>query len=165
MCNVLVLYVSRTGNTKLMAHAVVKGAQSVQGVEVVSHQIGDPFAVSVLRDANALLLGSPTIYGGIAPEMKSFLQAVQDNSDVLELPGKVGAVFGSYGWDTGFALAGLNSYLTALGITVVANPVSAVDYRGHHGIRIHQDALQRCYALGRRVAQQLGRSHEAGKPT
>ncbi len=60
MCQVLVIYASRTGNTKVMADAVVKGVQSVQRVEVISHQIGDPFAVSVLRDAEALVaLGYP----------------------------------------------------------------------------------------------------------
>ena len=95
MCKVLIIYASRTGNTSLMAEAIVKGAQSVQGVEVISHQIGEPFALLVLRDVNALVLGSSTIYGGPAPEMKSFLQAIQDNSAFLELPGKVGGVFGS----------------------------------------------------------------------
>ena len=159
----VVAYDTMWESTAVMGRAVAEGLSgagtTVRLMPLSSHHRSD--IATELLEAGAFLLGSPTLNNNMFPTVADLLTYVRG----LKPRNLIGAVFGSYGWDAGFAIAGLNSYLTALGIKVVANPVSAVDYRGYHGIQIHQDALQRCYTLGRRVAQQLDHLHEAGEPT
>jgi flavodoxin I len=73
MPKILVLYYSRSGNTEKMAEAVVEGAKSVGNVDVeLSYHVD----VEDLSRFDAVLVGA----------------------NGINLKGKVGAAFGSYGW-------------------------------------------------------------------
>jgi len=95
MPKILVLYYSRTGNTEKMAKALVEGAQRVPGVEV---QLSIDFEVTSedLAAADAILVGTPTYNH----EAARSTQKVFEDAAVkgVNLKGKVGASFGSYGW-------------------------------------------------------------------
>ena len=155
MSKILVIYDSRTGNTESMAKAVFEGASKVKGVEVDLLKVGTAFSISRLGRVDAIILGSPTIYGSVTPEMKIFLENVEAHnaSKKINLSGKVGGAFGSYGWDGGWVTEKLSSDMKALGLRVVAPVVSAVDKSGGFGISIDKDSLQTCRELGKVVAE------------
>jgi NAD(P)H dehydrogenase (quinone) len=90
MPRMLVLYYSRTGNTKKMADAVAEGARAVQGIEVELNYYAAP---ETLRNYDAILIGIPTYHHDMTVDMKSiFEEAAVKN---VNLKGKIGAAFGT----------------------------------------------------------------------
>ena len=93
MPKILVLYYSRSGNTEKMAEAVVEGAKSVGNVDVeLSYHVD----VEDLSRFDAVLVGAPTYNHEIPLDMEKLFEEAAANS--INLKGKVGAAFGSYGW-------------------------------------------------------------------
>jgi flavodoxin I len=90
---ILVLYYSRSGNTEKMALAVVEGAQSIGNVDVELRYYIDP---EDLPKFDALLVGTPTYNHKIPMDMKKLFEEATENH--INLKGKIGAAFGSYGW-------------------------------------------------------------------
>jgi flavorubredoxin len=156
MARVLVVYDSRKGFTEQMAEAVCEGGKAIQGTEVEKLKVGTPFSILKLDEADGIIFGSPTIYGSVTPEMKTFIEAVKEHkkTNKLQLIDKVGGVFGSYGWDGGWVVDKLTIELEYLGIKIVTPPVSVV-----HGIYdkvdLDEDSRQKCLELGRTVAKKL----------
>jgi len=157
MPKIVVIYDSRSGNTEKMAKAVVEGASTIKGVDVELYKVGTRFPVSSLDKADAIIIGSPTIYGNPTPEMKAFLTSVADlkKSGKLLLKNKIGGVFGSYGWDGGWVTDALAEVLKNLTIKVIPPVVSAVDQMGGMGIRISEENISKCRDLGKAVATKL----------
>jgi flavodoxin I len=93
MKKVLVLYYSRTGNTEKMANAIAEGAQSSGDVEV---ELNYHVETESLSAYDAILIGTPTYHHDMPIDFKNLFEdaAVQG----ISLKGKIGAVFGSYGW-------------------------------------------------------------------
>ena len=91
MAKILIVYYSRTGNTKKMAELIADGARDVGG-EVTVKSVQDA-RLDELLAADAIVLGSPTYYGHSSGVMRSFI----DSSVKLhgKLQGKVGAAFAS----------------------------------------------------------------------
>ena len=91
MAKVLIVFYSRSGNTEKMAHFVAEGARK-SGAEVVVKSVKDT-DVDELREADGIILGSPTYYGTMAAEIKRLL----DDSVKFHgaLTGKVGGAFSS----------------------------------------------------------------------
>ena len=91
MARILIVYYSRTGNTKAMAEAVAEGARQ-DGAEVVIKPVQECKAEELL-DADGIIIGSPTYYGLMSAEIKQLL----DDSVKFhgQLAGKVGAAFAS----------------------------------------------------------------------
>lgn len=73
MARILVLYYSRTGNTRRMAEAVAVGAKST-GAEVTLCGV-ENFTLEQLPEYEGIMAGSPTYYGIVAGPMKVFLTA------------------------------------------------------------------------------------------
>jgi flavodoxin I len=93
MPKILVLYYSRSGNTEKMAEAVVEGAKSVGNMEVeLSYHVD----VEDLSRFDAVLVGTPTYNHEIPMDMEKLFEEAAANG--IDLKGKVGAAFGSYGW-------------------------------------------------------------------
>ena len=155
---VLVIYDSQTGSTEKMAQAVVKGVQQVKGVEVELLKVGTPFSISKLAIADALILGSPTRYGNVTSEMRLLLESLTElkESKKLKLSGKIGGVFGSYGWAGGWVVEKLKEDLIQLGIKIVAPAVSLV-HEPYVGSQINEETLTKCVELGKTVAEKLAK--------
>ena len=98
---IMVVYDSRTGNTGKMAEAIAEGAGSVAGVEVEVKKLGEPFPLSALGEADAVLFGSPSHYGNVTDGMRSFMSNLREyvKSGKMSVKGSRAAIFGSYGWD------------------------------------------------------------------
>jgi len=160
MTKIVIIYDSKSGNTEKMAKAVEEGAKTVKGVETELHNAGTRFPISVLDKADAIVLGSPSIYGLPASEMRDFLDAAIElkRAKKLQLDGKIGGVFGSYGWDGGYIVDRLAETLETLGIKLVPPMVSAVDRMGMMGVRIDGESLQKCRELGKAVAEKSAKA-------
>jgi NAD(P)H dehydrogenase (quinone) len=89
MARVLVVYHSRSGHTELMANRIADALRG-EGLEVVCRKVGEA-NVDELLDVDGVVVGSPTYYGAMAAEVKSFLdRSVKHHT---KLDGKVGAAF------------------------------------------------------------------------
>ncbi len=89
MPNVLVVYYSRTGNTKAMAD-LIADAMKEEGLEVECKKVEDTTPDDLLA-ADGIIIGSPTYYGTMAAEIKKLLdESVSHHS---KLDGKIGAAF------------------------------------------------------------------------
>lgn len=89
-------YASVYGYTKALAEAVADGVRGAGvAAEVVDLGVTDAErAASVCWAADAVVLGTPTINGGPAPQAAEVLARM----DGFRAKGKVFAAFGSYGW-------------------------------------------------------------------
>jgi flavodoxin I len=155
MAKVVIVYDSKTGNTELMASAVAEGANSVKGVKTELRKIGVKFPISTLKDADAVVIGSPTLYGNITHEVQELLANLGhlQQSKRIVLKGKKGAAFGSYGWDGGWNTERIEDELKKLGVQLVAPSVSAADQGNVMQMKIHKDDLAKCRELGTAVAK------------
>ena len=89
----LIVYYSQTGNTEKMARAIEEGAKSVVGINVELKYFVRP---EELAEADAIILGMPTYHNDIGIDMKNLLERAF--KEEINLKGKIGAAFGSYGW-------------------------------------------------------------------
>jgi NAD(P)H dehydrogenase (quinone) len=96
---VLVTYHSLSGNTERMAEAVVAGAKSVLGTQVVLKRVGQVTAED-LFSADAVVVGSPVYWSNMSGEVKTFFDNWQFKFGVFpefKMKNKVGAAFATGG--------------------------------------------------------------------
>ena len=146
---VLILFYSRTGNTKQMAELVAAGARDAGG-NVSLKPVGD-VAPEELLDYDAIAVGSPTYYGSMAAEIKKLLDESVKFHGRLE--GKVGAAFSSSanigGGNETTVLDILNALLIH-GMVVQGN--SAGDHYGPISIGAPDERVRKqCRTLGERI--------------
>jgi flavorubredoxin len=143
MPKMLILYYSRTGNTKKMADAVAVGAKMVQGVEVELNYYITPEA---LGNYDAILIGIPTYHHDMTVDMKNlFEEAAVKN---VNLKGKTGAASGSYGW-SGEAPRMIIEITKSKFEMNATEPPLLVKYAPD------QAGLKKCRELERKVAERL----------
>ena len=159
MVKVVIIYDSKTGNTELMAKAIDQGICGIDGMDAELHKIGTKFPISILEKADAIIVGSPTIYGNITEELAFFFTNLGylKSARLIDAEGMKGAAFGSYGWDGVWVTERIEKELEALGVKLVAPSVSAVDQGGVMGMKIHTDDLEKCRQLGRAVAEAVAK--------
>jgi NAD(P)H dehydrogenase (quinone) len=85
MSKIAIVYYSGTGSTALLAEAVARGAGAVPDTEVELHRIvgsqikegrwSDDAVLSKLNEADAIIFGTPTYIGGVAAQLKAFIDA------------------------------------------------------------------------------------------
>ncbi len=150
--SLIIFYMSSYGNTARMAEEVSEGAAEVDGVRVSLYDLEggetEPF-VDLIEEADALLFGSPTINGDAVKPVWDLLSSLA----VVNLQGKIGAAFGSYGW-SGEAvrmienrMKGLKMHIPKEGVRVKLIPT--------------EEELGECRVFGRDIAEVLvGKSAE-----
>ena len=87
--NVLVVYHSVTGHTRLMAEAVAEGALEEPGAEVRMLAVGEARPEDLLW-AGAVVVGGPVRTGNMSPEVAAFLNSMPFDGTMKD---KVGAAF------------------------------------------------------------------------
>lgn len=114
MAKVLVLYYSMYGHIETMAHTVAEGVRSVDGVEADVKRVPEtmpeeafkdaggktdqdaPVAeVSDLTDYDALIVGTPTRFGNMSGQMRTFFDQTGKLWQEGSLAGKLASVFTS----------------------------------------------------------------------
>jgi NAD(P)H dehydrogenase (quinone) len=116
MTKILVLYYSSYGHVEALSEAVAKGASEVSGVEVTrkrvpeimsdeatqaagfkTNQAADIAMPGELENYDGIIFGTPTRFGNMASQMRSFLDQTGGLWMNGKLIGKVGSVFTSTG--------------------------------------------------------------------
>jgi len=160
MGNVLVIYDSRTGNTKKMAELVAEGAKRIEGTQVKLKFVEDATKEDVLW-CHGMAVGTPTNMGIVSWKLKRFFDDVI--GDLWgEIDGKIGCAFSSSGgWGGGNEVACLSVLymLINYGFLVFGLP----DYTGnkftlHYGAVVAGEPRteaerEACLRLGERLAQ------------
>jgi flavorubredoxin len=144
--SLVVFYMSAYGSTTRMAEAIRDGAEAEAGVRVSLYDLegGEtaPF-VDLIEEADALAFGSPTINGDAVKPVWDLLSSLA----VINLKGKLGAAFGSYGW-SGEAVRMIEDRMRGLKMRV---PVP--------GLRLKliptDEELEDCREFGRKLAAAL----------
>lgn len=151
---VLVVYHSVYGHVQTLANAVVEGAKEVPGVEVVLRRVREfpenvkymenekgyawqvyqnqqsipECTVDDLREADGILLGTPTRYGNMTAQMKALIDSTAQLWLKGEMEGKPAGVFTStastHGGQETTALTTMVPLLH-LGMVIVGVPYSA----------------------------------------
>ena len=157
---ILLVFDSRGGLTEQLAEAVAEGVRSVPGAELRYRRL-DEARVEELREADALILGSPN-WSGMTGKLKEWMDYSGDLWETGELEGKAGAAF-TAGWSrsagTEATLLQLLHLLLAHGMIVVGLPWSERMRRSgsYYGATAHgevtDDDREQARALGRRVAE------------
>ena len=144
MAKILILYYSSYGHVERMAHAVAEGAASVAGATVsikrVPELVSDELArkagmkteqkapvasVEELAEYDAIIFGTPTRFGNMAAQMRSFLDQTGGLWVKGGLVGKVGSVFVSTGTQHGGQETTITSFHNTLlhhGMIIVGLP-------------------------------------------
>jgi len=150
---VLVLYYSRTGNTKKLAEEIAKGVQKVEGVKCV---VKSTFEVTKedFLSSDGIIAGSPVYFGTMAYPVKEIFDKFVGIRGEME--DKIGAAFTTSGDLSGGKETTMLSIIQAMliyGMIVVGDPLDAT---GHYGVACvgapDRETLSNAVKLGKRVA-------------
>ena len=147
MTKVLILYCSSYGHVETMARAVAEGARKVSGAEVTVKRVPELVSEDVakksgykldqaapvakpdeLPDYDAIIFGTPTRFGNMCAQMRSFLDQTGELWQSGKLIGKVGSVFASTATQHGGQESTVLSFHTTLlhqGMVIVGLPYPA----------------------------------------
>lgn len=112
----MILYSTMTGNTGKIANKIYDGLTesgietSILNVKTSSIET----AVELAKESDILIIGSSTRYGDMIGNIEDYIKEIT----AIDLSGKYGFAFGSYGW-SGEAIEIINDYLKNSNITVL----------------------------------------------
>ena len=120
---VIIVYVSAYGNTAKLAEKLAEGIREAgAAAEIYDLQKVTPAElVDKIEGSKGLLLGSPTINGDALKPVHDVLS----NLATIQLKGKLGAAFGSYGW-SGEAVPILESRMAGIKFKVINSTVKPI---------------------------------------
>lgn len=150
---VLVLYYSKGGHTRMLAEEVAKGVESA-GVKAVLRSTEQVTKEDFL-DSAGIIAGSPVYFGVMAADLKRVFDDFVGTRRKTE--DKVGAAFATGGHHTGGKETTIMSILQCMliyGMIIVGDPMSA---SGHYGVACvgspDKTAAEDALKLGARVAE------------
>jgi len=142
MSKAIVVYLSTSGNTKMMAEGIADGMKqrNIDAKAVSFYDVN----LEDLKAADAIVVGSSTFHYKMLPPMEKFITDKLANADAS---GKIGAAFGSYGW-SGEAPVLIAESMRKLGIKVI-DPVLRIQHKPT------DKDLKECSRLGMDIAELL----------
>ena len=150
---ILVLFYSKTGNTKKLAEEIVKGVKQVEGVECIIKSTSEVTKEDFIS-SDGIIAGSPVYFGSMAAELKEVFDRFVGIRK--KLGDKIGAAFATSGDDTGGKETTIISIIQAFliyGMIVVGDPLDAT---GHYGVaclgKPDSITIKNARKLGKRVA-------------
>jgi flavorubredoxin len=93
MKKIVIVYFSRTGNTKTMAQLIHEELTKQSDIQV---GLQTHIAPEDLAQYDAILIGAPTYHHRMTQTISTLLEDVAIKE--VNLAGKLGAAFGSFGW-------------------------------------------------------------------
>jgi flavodoxin I len=112
MPKLVIVYGTGSHNTERMAAAIEEGARA-EGTQTVLKNVND-VDISDIKDADAVAIGSPNYNHMMMPAVKKFLEDISG----IDLSGKTGLAFGSYGWSLE-ATDEINKILLSYGMEMI----------------------------------------------
>ena len=158
MAEGIVIYYSRSGNTKEMAKIIAK---SMNEADLPTEcKSVDKVKAEDLLSYDAIVVGSPTYYGHMAGPIKQLFDDSVTNHGKLD--GKVGAAFSSsanVGGGNETTIMGIIEAMLIAGMVVGGDPQG--DHYGPVSIGKPDDRVNKqCVRRGRRVAELTKKLHE-----
>jgi flavodoxin I len=150
----VVIYLSTSGNTRLMAESIAEGIQS-RNVSVTTMNFHEA-RIEDIKAADAIAIGSSTFYYKMLPPMEKFI----DSLEKANVAGKLGAAFGSYGW-SGEGPVDIAERMRKLNMEVI-DPVLRIQYQPT------EKDLEECKRLGKDLANRIKKTEKTqteGKKT
>lgn len=141
MSKIVVVYLSTSGNTKVMADAIAEGIMS-RNVSVMTMNFHEA-RIEEIKVADAIAIGSSTFYYKMLPPMEKFIESLEK----ANVKGKLGAAFGSYGW-SGEAPIDIAEKMRKLGMEII-DPVLRIQYQPT------EKDLEECKRLGKDLANKV----------
>lgn len=141
----VVAYESMWGGTEAMARRIVEGLSS-KGIPtklLMLSRTDRSDVISEILEAKGVVIGSPTLNNGVLPQVAELLSELKG----LKFKGRIGAVFGCYGWGGGASKV-IKEALAQAGISV-ALPELEVNWHPD------REALDRCFQFGVELAKAL----------
>jgi len=126
-----------------MAKAVAEGARNVQGVEVELAYYVTP---EKLTSFDAILVGVPTYHHDVTVDIKKLFEEAAVKG--INLKGKIGAAFGSYGWSGEAPRLVLEIMKNKFEIQIIEQPL-LIKYTPD------QNGLDRCREFAKKIAERL----------
>ncbi len=151
---ILVLYYSRTGNTKHLAEEVSKGVLSEPGASCIVRST-DEVTKEDFLNSQGIIAGSPTYFGGMAAPLKAIFDGYVSLRRQME--NKIGAAFATSGDAAGGRETTILSILQAMliyGMIIVGDPLDAT---GHYGVACQGNPNQTACANARKLGQRVAR--------
>ena len=147
----LVIYYSRSGNTKQMAE-IIAGAMDEAGLPTKCKDVGD-VKIGDLLESEAVVVGSPTYYGRMSAEIaRLFDESVSKHG---KLDGKIGGAFSSsanIGGGNETTITGIINMLLIHGMVVQGDPQG--DHYGPVSIgKPDERVISQCKRRGQRIAE------------
>jgi flavodoxin I len=112
MPKLVIIYGTGSHNTEKIAEAIEEGARA-EGIETILENVSYADKIH-LYDADAIAIGSPNYRDLMMPSVQKFLNELAD----VDLSGKTGLAFGSYGWGLE-AIQAINKQLTSYGVEMI----------------------------------------------
>lgn len=154
---VLILYYTKSGNTKKLAEEVSKGVEAA-GAKAVLKSTQEVTKDDFLRSAG-IIAGSPVYFGVMAADLKRVFDEFIGIRKKME--DKVGAAFASGAHHTGGKETTIISILQCMliyGMIIVGDPMSASGHYGAASIGApDKTSADEAFKLGARVAQLCSR--------
>ncbi|MDD4900092.1 MAG: flavodoxin family protein [Candidatus Omnitrophica bacterium] len=158
MAGAIVIYYSRSGNTRKMGELIFKGLKD-EKIAAVLKDVKD-VKVDELLQYDAIIIGSPTYYGTMSAEIKRLL----DDSVKFhgKLDGKIGAAFAS---SANIAGGNETTILDILNAMLIHGMMIQGDPQGDHygAVSIGAPdarATKQCLRLGSRIAKLIKKRSE-----
>lgn len=142
MTKILVLYYSMYGHIETMANSVAEGARQVQGTEVTVRRVPETMNEDAFRNAggkadqaaavaspqeladyDAIIIGTPTRFGNMAGQMRTFLDQTGGLWAKGALAGKIASVFTSTGTGGGQEMTITSTWTTLAHHGMVIVPI------------------------------------------
>ena len=151
MENAIVVYYSRSGNTKRMAE-IIAGAMNDAKLPTECKSV-DAVKAADLLAFDAIVVGSPTYYGQMAGAVKELFDDLVSSHGALD--GKAGAAFSSaanIGGGNETTIMGIIEAMLISGMIVQGDPQG--DHYGPVSIGKPDDRVEKqCRRRGRRIAE------------
>lgn len=146
MTKILVLYYSMYGHIETMAKSVADGAQRVEGTEVTIKRVPETMNDEAFRtaggkadqaapvaspqelgDYDAIIIGTPTRFGNMAGQMRTFLDQTGGLWAKGALAGKIASVFTSTGTGGGQEMTITSTWTTLAHHGMIIVPIGYTD--------------------------------------
>lgn len=155
---VLIVFSSRTGNTKKLAEAVAKGVREVEGISCLVKPVKEVTKEDFLQ-STGIIAGSPVYFGTMTAELKGLFDGFVGIRQ--KMGDKIGSAFATSGDATGGKETTMMSIIQAMliyGMIVVGDPLGAT---GHYGTACSgapdEKTMANAAKQGRRVAELVKR--------
>jgi NAD(P)H dehydrogenase (quinone) len=157
---ILVLYYSKTGNTRKLAEHVAEGVRAVPGIQALLKSTQEVTKEEFV-DAAGVIAGSPVYFGVMAAELKRVFEEFIGVRKQME--NKVGAAFATSAFWAGGNETTIMSIIQCLliyGMIIVGDPMSASGHYGAASVAAPDEkSVDIARKLGTRVAELCVKIH------